>query len=135
MKRRYSIDPRFKDKGRWELERERFQIEDTVPPTLEKEAEDVSACVDRLIEKLGLNFSITSEKVSSNWLSLFSTNITKYANPGEFLNDGRFVIYAKNTNWKNELSRYFSDTILKKIQTIAPEVKGLFFKLESERKY
>ncbi len=105
------------DKVRWEVERERYQIEHPVPPTIFKEAESAFTGVEKAFKrmrKFGIYFSVHESLLQSEWIKIVGSDLAKRTMPGN-LDNGQLFVYVKGAVWLAELRRNSIPNMIKRI--------------------
>ena len=102
-------------RGRWQLERERCQIQDTEPPIPFNEATPVAAVISDLIRSLEPERNSWADTLEEEWSSVLGPPFAAHSRPGR-LEGGRLVIFVDSSVWLSELSRYGRGKILSALQ-------------------
>ncbi|MBU0679319.1 MAG: DUF721 domain-containing protein [Verrucomicrobia bacterium] len=110
-----SREEHFSNKGRWELERERHQIDDERPPPPPEKTASVADHIPGFLQKLGLEDRMWEQVMLEEWFNLVGPQVARHARPGR-VNRKVLHIYVTNSTWLNELARYMKDELLANIQ-------------------
>lgn len=132
--KRRGIDSRFKSRDRWELERERFQLEDTFPPSVMRDPDKLDSKIDAALKMLKVEYNVVQDGVASNWKNIARADYAAHSKPGEFNEStGALVIYVESTLWLSQIRRYGERNLTQRIQSNFPQVKKLIFKLNPKK--
>lgn len=102
--------------GRWELERERYQLpEDAVPVPQTREV-CVSDIIPDLVARLGLEGRLWEQTLLQEWPSLVGPAIARRARPGG-LQRRTLIVYVSNSAWLHELERFAKEELLQRLQS------------------
>lgn len=102
--------------GRWQLERERYQLPAEWEPPSDVVALPAGEIAAALLKKAGLDDRLWERTVIEEWPTLVGEAVARHARPGQLVR-GVLAIYVTNATWLNELARYGKDEMLKKLQT------------------
>lgn len=104
--------------GRWQVERERFQLPEECAPT-RAETDAVATIGDLAAELLkgsGLEAKFWERTLIEEWHDLVGDAIARRARPGQ-MQRKILTVYVSNAAWLNELARYGKAELLQKLQT------------------
>jgi hypothetical protein len=118
---------------KWELARERFQIEDRFPPPErhpEKCIGDILAGILK-IEKNEAEAALMPEAITDRWALIVGEQLAKHIRPSHIKNEYLYL-YADHPGWLAELRRLPKAHLLKKIKSISgsPEIKDIRFQID-----
>lgn len=102
--------------GRWELERERYQLPAHLPPPTQGNAKAAGELAAELLEKIGLKEKLWEQQLLDGWVEIVGDAVARRARPGQVFR-GVLTIYVSNAVWLNELSRYGKPEMLAKLQS------------------
>ena len=103
------------NRGRWQVERERFHIPDARPSDDKAAAVPVGDAVAASMRQLGLEEPHWVRRLEAEWLSLVGDSVAKHARPGRY-ERGRLVVFVDSAVWLNELKRYGQARMLENLQ-------------------
>lgn len=132
--KRRGIDSRFKSRDRWELERERFQLVDSFPPTMMRDPDKLDSKIDVALKMLKVEYNAVQDGIASGWNNIARADYVAHSKPGEFNEaTGTLVIYVESTLWLNQIRRYGERNLMQRIQASFPQVKKLVLKLNPKK--
>ena len=132
--KRRGIDPRFKSRDRWELERERFQLEDAFPPAVMSDPVRIGDKLEDVLKILKVDYNAVQDGIASNWHNIARADYAAQSKPGSFdETTGTLVIYVQNMVWLNQIRRMAQHNLLERIQASYPQVKKLVFRLQTNK--
>lgn len=102
--------------GRWQLERERFQLPSHCRPASGGEISSAGSVAADLLKKAGLESKLWEQTLIDEWLTLVGDAVARRARPGQ-MQRKVLTIYVSNAAWLNELSRYGKTEMLNKLQS------------------
>lgn len=116
---------------KWELERERFHIEDRFPPPEKRTERRICDVLGEIFKK---NDSETVEippEIVQRWPVIAGEQLAKHVRPSHLKNEILYL-YADHPGWLAELKRLPKTQLLKKISLIPdiPKVKDIRFQLD-----
>jgi hypothetical protein len=120
-------------RGRWQLERERCQIEDREPPVPFSEPTPLASVIPDLIRSLEPARNSWADPLEEEWAALVGPPFGAHTRPGR-LDGGRLVVFVDNPVWLSELSRYGRGKLLSRLQTRfgADKIASVSFQLDPE---
>ena len=121
------------DKGRWQLEKERHQIDSNAPPAPDQST-DIGEVIPELMRKMGLQNRLWEKELIDEWVSLVGPQVAAHARPGRI--DRKILyVFVSHPGWLSELSRYGQKEILKKLQDRfgSDKVKGIRLQLDPDQ--
>ena len=120
-------------RGRWQLERERCQIEDTEPPVPFHEPTPVAAVISDLIRSLEPERNRWADTLEEDWATMVGPPFAAHTRPGR-MEGGRLVVFVDHSAWLSELSRYGRGKILSALQGRfgAERITSVSFALDPE---
>ncbi len=101
--------------GRWQLERERFQLPPEHRPDASESTATIGDLAAGLLKHAGLDAKLWEQTLLSEWHTLVGDAVARRARPGQ-LQRTVLTIYVSNAAWLHELSRYGKTELLKKLQ-------------------
>lgn len=116
---------------KWQLARERFQIEEFLPPHKlhpEKQIGEILAGILKADEK---ETRTLPEAIRDRWPVIAGEQLAKHTYPA-YLKNGFLYLQADHPGWLAELRRLPKAQLLKKLSTIpgVPEIKDIRFQLD-----
>ncbi|MGI5868992.1 MAG: DUF721 domain-containing protein [Kiritimatiellia bacterium] len=106
--------PKDFDFTRWQVERERCQIEDPLPRPPFKEAVPISEILGDVFEKLGITCSVDENRIQADWVAIVGSDLARRTIPGA-LTDGVLAVYVAGSAWLAELKRAGARNLVAKI--------------------
>ncbi len=103
------------DRGRWQVQRERFHLDESArvyPPFTDGRLADA---VPNLVRKLGLADTYWEHTLEREWPSLVGEQVARHTRPGR-MNRGILYVYVSSAPWLAELSRLGQKQILENVQ-------------------
>ncbi len=115
---------------RWQVERERFQIEETYPPAPDNTA-PISDIMPDVMKRMGLADAHWEDTVQREWTDLLGPQVAQHTRPGR-LDYGTLIIYVKNSVWMQELRQMGERMILTRFQERfgTKKIKGIRLMLD-----
>lgn len=101
-------------RGRWALERERFQIPDQEPPYPDTVL-SIGEVVHAVREELGIGQAHWEKELLESWVELIGKRYARHVRPGRY-RDGTLVLFVSHPIWLAELFRSGTDQLLRKLQ-------------------
>jgi predicted nucleic acid-binding Zn ribbon protein len=116
---------------KWELERERFRIEDRFPPPEKRAERRISDILAGILKKDASEAAFLPEAIAERWPMIVGEQLEKHTHPSH-LKDGMLYVHADHPGWLAELRRIPKVKMLKKISTIPdiPGIKDIRFQLD-----
>lgn len=106
--------PKGFDFARWQVERERCQIQDARPRPPFKEATKVADVLDGALRKFGIIYSADEDRIQKEWVEIVGRDLARHAAPGS-LTKGVLVVYVSGAVWLAELRRAGAKKLVEKI--------------------
>ena len=106
--------PKGFDRTRWQVERERCQIEDHLPRPPFKEAEKVATHLDATLRKFGIVYSADENRIQNEWVEIVGRDLARHAAPGS-LTKGVLAVFVMGSAWLAELKRAGARNLVAKI--------------------
>ncbi len=121
------------DRAAWMVNRERFGLTDAEPPP-EDDVVSIRDVLPGIFKKLEAARRPWLDELNSEWSSIAGDLTGAHARPGE-LRGQALVVYADSSTWLNDLRRFKSAELLKRIQARfgAERVSSLSFRLDPGR--
>jgi hypothetical protein len=107
--------PRKYNRGRWAVERERDHILEYEPPKAFTDAAPLSAPLQGVMKKLGLDIQHRLQELTVKWPDIAGPDVAQHTRPGR-LEKGRLTVYVDSSVWLSELSRFGLDVLLRNIR-------------------
>lgn len=123
-----------KERLRWELQRERFQIEDPFPPkTRLRQERPLGKILAELVTKEIKTPEQLPTELIERWPLIAGHQLAQHIRPAH-LQEGILYLYADHPGWLNEARRLPQGHLLKKIATVpgAPNITDLRFQLDPD---
>lgn len=102
-------------RGRWQLYRERFQLDEYARPAPPESLALLSDSLPAVMKSLGLEERFWEQQLVEEWPALVGAAVAKHARPGRVQRQVLYV-FVKNSAWLNELVRYGQKQMLANIQ-------------------
>jgi len=106
---------RRKRSGRWTLQRERFQIEDAIPPATLEDAKPLGDILSRVMKQAGLSEQHWAAVLEDNWTDIAGAEVARHTRPGP-LREKTLSVYVDSPVWLNELRRMGQRHLLNNLQ-------------------
>jgi predicted nucleic acid-binding Zn ribbon protein len=106
--------PRF-DHQQWEIQRERFQIENDRPAPVNEHTSTLKEPVRKIIESLGLTADSLQLQLMNQWITITGKPLCRHIRPGPIQNK-TLTVYVSNSAMLSELSRFQGPALLINIQ-------------------
>lgn len=122
-----------KGRGRWQVERERHQLEQQKPYMSFKDASPIDEAMQRVMKRIGIADQHWLEALSAEWGTLVGEAVARHTRPGRFQKKN-LTVFVDSSVWLNELSRYGRKEMLAKLQERFGEgkVRSISLKLDPE---
>jgi len=104
-----------KGRGKWQVERERHQLDQSRPDVFFKDASPIGEMIPRLMKKIGLEDEQWLETLSMEWARLVGEAVARHTRPGRF-KKRELTVFVDSSVWLNELSRYGRKEMLAKLR-------------------
>ncbi len=116
---------------KWELDRERFCIEDRFPPPERRPERRISDILTGLLQKDETEAVVLPEVIAERWPVIAGDQLASHVRPSH-LKNGVLYLQADHPGWLAELRRLPKAGLLKKISSIpdVPEIKDIRFQLD-----
>ena len=118
-------------KLRWQLERERFRIQESFPQTDLPAGKKIGDILSGILQKEEHDTSAVPPPLSSRWQLIAGEQLASHVSPSH-LKNGVLYLQADHPGWLAELRRLPKTGLLKKIASIpdTPEIKDIRFQLD-----
>ncbi|MDD4870737.1 MAG: DUF721 domain-containing protein [Kiritimatiellae bacterium] len=103
------------NKGRWQVERERFRIENHRPPEGIADPLRISDAMAGVMKKLGLEDTHWLTVLEDEWQKIAGEAVAKHTRPGR-MEKKRLTVFVDSSVWLNELLRYGRRQMLLNLQ-------------------
>lgn len=119
------------NRGAWELQRERFRIERTSPPSPENVV-PIGDVVRAVLTESGLAQQWQQREILEAWPELVGEPIARQATPRQ-LRSGVLIVEVSHPAWLSELERYHKQVILERLRARFPshKIRALRFQISS----
>ena len=116
---------------KWELDRERFRIEDRFPPPERHPERRISDILAGILRKDETEDVALPEVITERWPVIAGEQLASHVRPSH-LKNGVLYLQADHPGWLAELRRLPKAGLLKKIAFIPdiPEIKDIRFQLD-----
>jgi len=116
---------------KWELERERFRIEDRFPPPAKRPERHISDILAGMQETESAETGALPEELVQRWPAIAGEQLSKHVQPSH-VKEGILYLYTDHSGWLAELRRLPKAQLLKKISLIPgiPVIKDIRFQLD-----
>jgi predicted nucleic acid-binding Zn ribbon protein len=111
------------------VQRERFQIEDAVPPTNFEDATPLGDVLSRVMKQAGLSQQHWAAVLEDNWEEIAGEGVARHTRPGP-LHEKTLSVYVDSPVWLNELRRMGQQHLLNNLQKQFGRSKITAVKLE-----
>ena len=101
--------------GAWAVQRERFQLSDSVPPAGLADATPMSDILGRVMRKAGLNEQHWAAVLEEAWTEIVGDELARHTRAGP-LNEKTLTVYVDSPIWLNELRRVGQRLMLTNLQ-------------------
>ncbi len=121
------------DKGKWAIQRERFQTDARQPPPDDFHEHTLGDFVPKVMKGFGLEGRVWEQQITDNWAKLVGPQIAQHTKPGR-INYGTLIVFVSSSAWLSELVRYGQKQILDKLHARfgAKKIKGIRFQLDPD---
>jgi hypothetical protein len=102
------------NRGRWEVERERFQISERRPQPPERQ-KDISDVIPNVMKSLHLEDHMWTQRMNNDWEQIVGEQLAKNTRPGR-MRKNTLVVFVSNSAWLAELNRFGKTEMLDKLQ-------------------
>lgn len=120
-------------KEQWEVNRDRFQIDETQPTPIEDHTTSLKEPLQRLLKSFGLNTETTQQLLMNQWAKIAGSPLCRHIRPGP-LQNGALTVYVSNSVMLAELTRFQGPSLLKNMQDALGKdsVKKLYFQIDPD---
>lgn len=101
--------------GRWQLERERYQLPEHCQPPSSTSEVAAGVVAAGLLKKVGLDAQLWQQTLLDEWPRLVGDAVARRARPGQ-MQRGVLTIFVSNAAWLHELARYSKNELLVKLR-------------------
>jgi len=124
--------PRF-SKQQWEVQRERFRIDEETPAPVDEHISDLKKPVANLMASLGLRTDTVQQRLMNQWAAIAGQPLCRHIRPGP-LENNVLTVYVSNSTMLTELTRFQGPALLRNLQAAvgANEVKRLRFLIDPD---
>lgn len=122
------------DRTKWMLARERLRLPDPKPPCPEPDL-SLRGTITRLFKNLDGQTGSIVRKIFGKWKIIAGEKVAAHSCPGR-LADNVLYIYVDSSVWLAEITRFHSDSILRKVQSEigSGTVKAVRFQVNPPRR-
>jgi len=106
-------------RGRWELERERAQLEDRRPPAPIRDPRAIAEVIPALMKRLGAEAPHWVRLLQDEWPGLVGAAVAAHTRPGR-LDRESLIVFVDSSVWLYELERCGRQTMLSKLRERFP---------------
>ena len=118
-------------RGRWEVTRERFRIDDPAPPAPDRSVH-AGTVIGQVMKSLGLEDRLWQRELEAEWPALVGKLVATHARPGS-VDAKRLIVFVDNSMWLAELSRYRRTELLKVLQRrFGSKISDVILRLDPE---
>lgn len=116
---------------KWELDRERFRIEDRFPPPERHPERQISDILTGMLRKDETKSIVLPKVIAERWPVIAGEQLASHVHPSH-LENGVLYLQADHPGWLAELRRLPKAGLLKKIASIpdVPQIKDVRFQLD-----
>lgn len=121
-----------KDKVRWQVDRERFQLAPSRPPAPYR-VFTPEQVLPSVMKKIGLEQPMWEHALSREWESLVGAQVATHTRPGR-LQRNILYVYVANSVWLAELRRFAEKAMLENLQNRfgRARIKGIRLQLDPD---
>jgi predicted nucleic acid-binding Zn ribbon protein len=125
---------KYLEKIRWQVQRERFQLDETYEPSPENTNLGIADTIKKILQRLEEKQSSVWLQLNNEWESLVGKIVASHARPGK-IKDKMLIIYVDSSVWLNELLRTEQKHILSLLQKKfgSDEVKSIKLLTDPDR--
>lgn len=105
-------------RGRWMIERERFQLDETARPERADRTREIRDPLRSVMKQLGLHIDATLKDLIDHWPEVVGPQIAAHSRPGK-LDQKELIVYVSHPMWMQELQRFHFKAIQEKIRARA----------------
>ncbi|MFA6174225.1 MAG: DUF721 domain-containing protein [Kiritimatiellales bacterium] len=119
-------------KLRWQLDKERFRIEELLPPSDQPDGKKIGDILSGIFQKEAADSSDVPSALSDRWPLIAGEQLAQHTHPA-FLKNDILYVHADHPGWLAELRRLPKIHLLKRISAVPniPEIKDIRFQLDS----
>lgn len=116
---------------RWEIDRERFRIEDRFPPPERHPERRIGDILAGILPNNETRPAVLPKAITERWPVIAGEQLASHVHPSH-LENGVLYLQADHPGWLAELRRLPKAGLLKKISTIpdVPKIKDIRFQLD-----
>lgn len=120
-----------RERLKWQLARERFQIDDPEPPALRRNARPIGEILSEVMERSPNDPTDAPEALINRWPMIAGTQIAQHTCPA-FIKRGILYVYTDHPGWLTEIKRIPKAHLLKKISSVPelPAIQDLRFQMD-----
>ena len=121
------------NRGSWQLERERFQLDEVAEPPAPDRVSAVGALLPGLLKSLKLEDRYWEQTLLNEWPAIAAATVAKHSRPGR-VQYQTLTVFVRGSTWLNELSRYGKQQLLANVQAKfgADRIKSVRFQLDPD---
>ncbi len=121
-----------KEKIRWQVDRERFQLHDRRPPAPYR-VFTTEQVVPSVMKKIGLDQPMWEQRLAGEWESVIGEQVAQHTRPGR-LQHNILYVYVPNSVWLAELRQFAEKAMLEKLQArFGPaRIKGIRLQIDPD---
>ncbi len=121
-----------KDKVRWQVDRERFQLEERRPPAPYR-VFTPDQVLPAVMRKLGLEQPMWEQVLTREWEALVGEQVARHTRPGR-LQRNILYVYVANSVWLAELRQFAEKAMLEKLQAQfgRARIKGIRLQIDPD---
>ncbi|MCE9615176.1 MAG: DUF721 domain-containing protein [Lentisphaerae bacterium] len=103
------------NRGRWEIQRERAQLEDPAPPAPDRAPRVLVDGIAAILKTLQPAEDAWLDELKASWAVLVGADMAKHTRPAS-VHQKVLTIYVDNSAWLSELQRFAQKRILENVQ-------------------
>jgi predicted nucleic acid-binding Zn ribbon protein len=121
-----------KDRARWQVHRERFQLEEREPPAPYR-VFTPEQVLPSVMKKMGLEQPLWEQMLVREWETLVGHQVARHTRPGR-LNRNILHVFVANSVWLAELRRFAEKAMLDNLQQRfgRARIKGIRLQLDPD---
>lgn len=121
------------NRGRWELQRERYRIEDALPPSSGGNARPLDEGITAALRAILPRGSELLAQLARDWGAMVGADVARHTRPAG-IERGCLSVYVDSSPWLSELQRFGQKRILENVQKQLGEnsVKTLRLRLDPD---
>lgn len=121
-----------KEKIRWQVNRERFQLPDPRPPAPYR-VFTPEQVVPSVMKRMGLEQPMWEQRLEREWESVIGEQVARHTRPGR-LQHNILYVYVPNSVWLAELRQFAEKAMLEKLQNAfgKKRIKGIRLQIDPD---